>query len=55
LIDNIDLDSANSPIDPRGICHMNITSRPRVREFVIGRIQEAINAVTRLAPPLHPC
>ena len=42
IIDNIDLDSADSPIDPRGICHLNITSRPRIREFVIARIQEAL-------------
>ena len=52
VIENIDLDAPDSPIDPRGICHLNITSRPRVREFVVGRIVEA------LGPPLaasHDC
>jgi len=44
VIENIDLDAPDSPIAPRWICHMNITSRPRVRAFVIGSIVEAIQA-----------
>jgi hypothetical protein len=44
VIENIDLDAPDSPIDPRWICHLNITSRPPVREFVVGRIVEALNA-----------
>ncbi|HKI30689.1 MAG TPA: alpha/beta fold hydrolase [Gemmataceae bacterium] len=43
VIDNVDLDAPDSPIDPRGICHVNITSRPDVREYVVGRILEAIS------------
>jgi Thioesterase domain len=43
VVENIDLDAADSPIDPRGVFHLNITSRPRVREFVVGRIIEALN------------
>ena len=38
VIENIDLDATDSPIDPAGIWHVNITSRPRVRQFVVGRI-----------------
>jgi hypothetical protein len=42
VLENIDLDAADSPIDPRWVCHLNITSRARVREFVVGRIVEAL-------------
>jgi hypothetical protein len=42
VIENIDLDAADSPIDPRWIVHVNITGRARVREFVVGRIMEAL-------------
>lgn len=42
VVENIDLDAADSPIDPRWICHLNITSRARVREYVVGRIVEAL-------------
>ncbi len=42
VIENIDLDAPNSPIDPAGIWHVNITSRPRVRQFVVGRILEVV-------------
>jgi len=42
VIENIDLDAPDSPIDPAWICHVNITSRPRVREYVVGRIVEAL-------------
>ena len=41
-IENIDLDAPDSPLDPAWICHVNITSRPRVREYVVGRILEAV-------------
>jgi hypothetical protein len=41
-IENIDLDAPDSPIDPEWICHVNITSRPQVRDYVVGRILEAI-------------
>jgi thioesterase domain-containing protein len=42
VIENIDLDAPGSPIDPAWVCHPNITSRPRVREYVVGRILEAV-------------
>jgi hypothetical protein len=42
VIENIDLDAPDSPIEPGWICHANITSRPRVREYVVGRILGAI-------------
>ncbi|HEX5269424.1 MAG TPA: alpha/beta fold hydrolase [Gemmataceae bacterium] len=42
VVENIDLDAPDSPIDPRGVCHLNITGRPAVREFVVGRIVEAL-------------
>jgi Alpha/beta hydrolase family len=41
-IENIDLDAPDSPIEPGWICHVNITSRPRVREYVVGRILEVV-------------
>jgi hypothetical protein len=47
VIDNIDLDAADSPIDPRGVCHLNISSRPGVRSFVVGRIVEALGVEPR--------
>jgi hypothetical protein len=47
VIDNIDLDAADSLIDPRGVCHLNITSRPGVRAFVVGQIVEALGAEPR--------
>jgi hypothetical protein len=42
LIENIDLDAPDSPINPAGICHANITNRPQVRDHVVGHILEAI-------------
>jgi hypothetical protein len=42
VIENHDLDGPDSPLNPRWICHVNITSRPRVREYVLGRIFEAL-------------
>jgi hypothetical protein len=47
VIENIDLDATNSPIDPRWVCHLNITSRARVREFVVRRIVEALGVEPR--------
>jgi hypothetical protein len=44
-VENIDLDAPGSPIDPTGIWHVNITSRPQVCEYVVGRIVEATTAV----------
>jgi len=41
-IENIDLDAPDSPINPAWIWHMNITSRQAVREFVVGRILDAL-------------
>ena len=41
-IENIDLDAPDSPIEPGWICHANITSRPRVRDYVVGRILEVV-------------
>jgi hypothetical protein len=45
VIENIDLDAADSPIEPAWICHANITSRPRVREYVVDRIAKALEFV----------
>jgi hypothetical protein len=42
VVENVDLDAPDSPIEPGWICHVNITSRPRVRRFVVGRILEAL-------------
>ena len=30
------------PVEPGWICHVNITSRPRVREYVVRRILEVV-------------
>jgi hypothetical protein len=45
VIENIDLDAPDSPIDPAWICHVNITSRPRVRDYVVMRIVDALEIV----------
>ena len=42
VIENIDLDAPDSPIDPAWICHVNVTSRPRVRRYVVDRIVAAL-------------
>ena len=42
VIENIDLDASDSPIDPRGIWHANITSRPQAQEWVVRRIVAAV-------------
>ncbi len=42
FIENIDLDAPDSPIDPAWIWHVNIASRVRVREYVVGRIVGAL-------------
>lgn len=45
VIENIDLDAPDSPIDPAWTCHLNITSRPGVQAFVVGRILEVVKPV----------
>jgi thioesterase domain-containing protein len=45
IIEDLDLDAPNSPIEPGWICHANITSRPRVREYVVGRVLEVMNPI----------
>jgi hypothetical protein len=47
LIENVDLDAADSPIDPAWTCHLNMTGRPQVRAFVVGRILQALNSAGR--------
>src|SRR5262249_35834071 len=42
VIEDIDLDAPDSPIDPAWICHVNVTSRPRVRGYVVDRIVAAL-------------
>ncbi|SRR6266851_2375485 len=37
-IDNLDLKAIGSPIDARGLCHLNFTDRPAVREFVLQQV-----------------
>jgi hypothetical protein len=37
-IDNIDLDGPGSPLDPRGLHHLNFTDRPAVRDLVLGLV-----------------
>jgi hypothetical protein len=45
-VENIDLDAPDSPIDPAWIWHANITSRPRVRDYVVGRILESLEVIS---------
>jgi hypothetical protein len=45
VVENIDLDAPDSPVNPAWICHANITSRPRVRDYVVKRIVEALETV----------
>jgi hypothetical protein len=45
VVENIDLDAPDSPIEPGWIVHMNITSRPRVRDYVVRRILETLKRV----------
>jgi hypothetical protein len=39
---NIDLNSADSPIDANGLSHLNITNSPAVQAFVLKRIRETV-------------
>lgn len=41
-ITNIDLNSANSPIDANGLPHLNITDSPAVQAFVLKWIRETV-------------
>src|SRR5262249_27964111 len=43
-ITNVDLDAADSPIDPRGLHHLNIAAAARVQEWVINQIRETVAA-----------
>jgi hypothetical protein len=42
LVENIDLDAAGSPVDARGLHHLNITASPAVQALVLGRVLEAV-------------
>ena len=35
---NVDLNAPGSPIDARGLCHLNVTGRPAVQDYVMGEI-----------------
>ncbi len=39
---NLDLDAPGSPIDPRGLHHMNITESPAVQDWVVARALGAV-------------
>jgi hypothetical protein len=39
-IDNLDLDAADSPLDPLGLHHLNITASPAVADLVLARVVE---------------
>jgi hypothetical protein len=38
VIENVDLDGAESPLDERWLHHLNITARPSVQAWILGRI-----------------
>lgn len=44
LVANLDLDSANSPFEPTGLHHLNITASPAVQEWVVTRVLEVVGA-----------
>jgi len=48
-IDNIDLDSPNSPIKEAKLHHLNITARPAVREWIVRLVLETASG--SLVPP----
>jgi hypothetical protein len=38
LIENIDLDSADSPLQQSGLHHLNMTAHPAVQQFILQHI-----------------
>jgi pimeloyl-ACP methyl ester carboxylesterase len=46
LIENIDLRQSGSPVDGRGLNHLNITSDPGVHRWVVGQILSTVLAKT---------
>jgi hypothetical protein len=38
VLTNLDLDAADSPIQERWLCHLNITARPAVQAWIVDRI-----------------
>jgi hypothetical protein len=45
LIENIDLNAADSPLDATGLYHLNITASLAVQQFVMRRILEVVKGV----------
>jgi hypothetical protein len=43
-IENRDLRAPGSPIDARGLHHLNITGNPSVQAFVLARVEEALGS-----------
>jgi hypothetical protein len=40
IVENIDLDAADSPVVPRGLCHLNFTDSPAVQALVMKLVLE---------------
>ena len=43
-VTNLDLDSEGSPIDPRGLNHLNITTSQAVQDWVVTRVLETVTS-----------
>jgi thioesterase domain-containing protein len=44
LIENIDLNAPGSPLDPKGLHHLNITDSTALQDYLFRRIVEAVRA-----------
>jgi pimeloyl-ACP methyl ester carboxylesterase len=46
VVENVDLDEPSAPVSGRGLHHLNITACQAVRDYVIGRVLQALIAAT---------